>query len=97
MIWLSLLAQFLPTIIAGIKAAVDAMPDSPGHRRLEAVVQFVITAEGLVHADPADVAKAVNAVHAMIYADNQVPQAPQVTVVASAPAPAPAITSYTSP
>jgi hypothetical protein len=70
--WYLLALKFLPTIMAAIKAAVDAMPTGTGKDRLEGAIAFVMAAEGIEQADQPNVQKAINGVYAMLKKNGQV-------------------------
>jgi TctA family transporter len=70
--WYLLALKFLPTIMAAIKAAVDAMPTGSGKDRLEGAIAFVMAAEGIETADQPNVQKAINGVYAMLKKNGQV-------------------------
>jgi hypothetical protein len=74
-LWLILLSSILPTLLQAVKSAVDSMPEGATKDHIEGAVALVIAAEGLAHADPDQVSKAVAAAHAMVFGSTQAPAA----------------------
>jgi hypothetical protein len=92
-LWLILVQGLFPSILAAVKAAADSMQDGATKNRIEAAVQLVIEAEGLAHADPDQVSKAVATVHSLVYGSAAAPtpapvRAAQVDAAPAAAAPA---------
>jgi hypothetical protein len=70
--WYVLVIKFLPTIMAAIKTAADALPAGTGKDRLEGAIAFVMAVEGIDQADQPNVQKAINGVYAMLKKNGQV-------------------------
>jgi hypothetical protein len=80
-LWLILLSSLLPALTAAVKSAADSMPEGAAKDHIEGAVALVIAAEGLAHADPDQVNRAVTAAHQMVFGST-----PAAPAAADAPA-----------